>query len=118
MKTLHMAVPLGVLLGIASTAVAQSYPTHAVSMIVPYAAGGPTDTIARIVSERMSRSLGQTVVVENTTGAGGSIGVGKVAPAAPDGYALSIGNIGLRASSNRPPRSARTTRPRLRSGGR
>ena len=92
MKTLHMAVPLGVLLGIASTAVAQSYPTHAVSMIVPYAAGGPTDTIARIVSERMSRSLGQTVVVENTTGAAGSIGVGRVARAAPDGYMLSIGH--------------------------
>jgi len=63
-------------------------------MVVPFSAGGPTDTIARIVSERMSRALGQTVVVENATGAGGSIGVGKVARAAPDGYTLGIGHIG------------------------
>lgn len=81
-------------LGTASAAHAQGYPAHAVSLVVPYAAGGPTDTIARIMAARMSPALGQTVVVENTTGAGGSIGVGKVARAAPDGYALSIGNIG------------------------
>jgi tripartite-type tricarboxylate transporter receptor subunit TctC len=82
------------LLGNALFARAQGYPTHAVTVVVPYAAGGPTDTLARIVSARMSRALGQTVVVENTTGAGGSIGVGKVARAVPDGYALSIGNVG------------------------
>jgi tripartite-type tricarboxylate transporter receptor subunit TctC len=62
--------------------------------VVPFSAGGPTDTIGRIMAERMGRSLGQTVVVENTTGAGGSIGVGRVARAAPDGYMLSIGHIG------------------------
>jgi tripartite-type tricarboxylate transporter receptor subunit TctC len=82
------------LLGNVLLAQAQGYPTRAVTLVVPYAAGGPTDTLARIVSARMSRALGQTVVVENTTGAGGSIGVGKVARAAPDGYALSIGNVG------------------------
>jgi tripartite-type tricarboxylate transporter receptor subunit TctC len=81
-------------LGTASAAHAEGYPAHAVSLVVPYAVGGPTDTIARIMAARMSPALGQTVVVENTTGAGGSIGVGKVARAAPDGYALSIGNIG------------------------
>jgi tripartite-type tricarboxylate transporter receptor subunit TctC len=81
-------------LGTALTVRAQGYPAHAISLVVPYAAGGPTDTIARIMAARMSRALGQTVVVENTTGAGGSIGVGKVARAAPDGYTLSIGNIG------------------------
>ena len=73
---------------------AQIFPTRAVTMVVPYAAGGPTDTIARILSAGMSSVLGQTVVVENTTGAGGSIGVGKVARSAPDGYTLGIGHIG------------------------
>src|SRR3982074_305738 len=65
----------------------------------PPPAGGPTDTIARIMAERMGRSLGQTVVVENTTGAGGSIGVGRVARAAPDGYVLGIGHIGTHVIS-------------------
>ncbi len=82
------------LLGFALTAGAQGYPTHAITMIVPFSAGGPTDTIARIVSERMTRALGQTVVVENITGAGGSIAVGRVARAAPDGYTLGIGHVG------------------------
>jgi tripartite-type tricarboxylate transporter receptor subunit TctC len=82
------------LLGFALTAGAQGYPTHAITMIVPFSAGGPTDTIARILSERMTRALGQTVVVENITGAGGSIAVGRVARAAPDGYTLGIGHVG------------------------
>ena len=61
-------------------------------MIVPFPAGGPTDTLARIVSERIRISLGQTIIIENVTGAGASIGVGRAAQAAPDGYTLSIGN--------------------------
>jgi tripartite-type tricarboxylate transporter receptor subunit TctC len=61
-------------------------------MVVPFSAGGPTDTLARIMAERMGRALGQTVVVENVTGAAGSIGVGRVARAAPDGYTLGIGH--------------------------
>ena len=60
---------------------------------MPYPAGGPTDTIARILAERMQAALGQTVIVENVSGAGGSIGVGRVAHATPDGYTLSIGHI-------------------------
>jgi tripartite-type tricarboxylate transporter receptor subunit TctC len=79
---------------IAAAASAQNYPARAVTLIVPFSAGGPTDTIGRIMAERMGRSLGQSVVVENATGAGGSIGVGRVARAAPDGYALGIGHIG------------------------
>jgi len=75
-----------------SSATAQTYPARAVTMVVPFSAGGPTDTIARIMAERMGKALGQTVVVENTTGAAGSIGVGRVARAAPDGYMLSIGH--------------------------
>ena len=70
---------------------AQTYPTRPITMVVPFAAGGPTDTITRIVAERMRASLGQTVIIENVTGADGSIGVGRVARAAPDGYTLSVG---------------------------
>ena len=72
-------------------AAAQSFPTRPVTLVVPFAAGGPTDAITRIVAERMRVSLGQTVIIENVTGADGSIGVGRVARAAPDGYTLSIG---------------------------
>src|SRR5271154_6449895 len=70
---------------------AQPYPARPVTLVVPFAAGGPTDTITRIVAERMRGSLGQTVIIENVTGADGSIGVGRVARATPDGYTLSIG---------------------------
>ena len=73
------------------TAMAQAYPSRSITMVVPFAAGGPVDTLARILAERMRASLGQTVVIENVTGAGGSIGTGRVARAAPDGYTLVIG---------------------------
>lgn len=73
---------------------AQAYPSRPITMVVPFAAGGPTDTIARILAERMRAFFGQTVLVENVTGANGSIGVGRVARAAPDGYTLSIGQTG------------------------
>jgi tripartite-type tricarboxylate transporter receptor subunit TctC len=73
---------------------AQGYPARPVSIVVPFSAGGPTDTLARIMGERMARSLGQPVLVENVTGAGGSIGVARVVRAAPDGYMISIGHIG------------------------
>ncbi len=71
---------------------ADDYPAHVITLVVPYPAGGPTDTIARILSERMQAVLGQTVIIENVSGAGGAIGVGKVAHAAPDGYTISIGH--------------------------
>jgi tripartite-type tricarboxylate transporter receptor subunit TctC len=76
----------------AGTAHAQPYPSRPITMVVPFAAGGPTDTLARIIAERMRQSLGQTIIVENTTGAAGSIAVGRVARSAPDGYTLSIGH--------------------------
>jgi tripartite-type tricarboxylate transporter receptor subunit TctC len=75
-------------------AFAQQSPSRPVTIIVPYAAGGPTDTLARILSQRMSVTLGQSVVIENVPGASGSIGVGRVVRSAPDGYTLSIGNVG------------------------
>jgi tripartite-type tricarboxylate transporter receptor subunit TctC len=79
-------------LGAVGSATAQVYPTRPIAMIVPLAAGGPTDTLARIVAERMRVSLGQPVLVENVTGAAATIGVGKAARATPDGYTISIGN--------------------------
>jgi tripartite-type tricarboxylate transporter receptor subunit TctC len=71
---------------------AQSYPARPITVIVGYAAGGPTDTIARIVTERMKMALGQSILVENVAGASGSIGTGRVARAPPDGYTISIGD--------------------------
>jgi tripartite-type tricarboxylate transporter receptor subunit TctC len=71
---------------------AQAYPARPITMIVPASAGGPTDAIGRIMAERMRASLGQTIVIENVSGAGGSIGVGRVARAAPDGYTIGIGH--------------------------
>src|ERR1700746_2127042 len=94
MKTWFAALAVGAIFGGISPAIAQTYPSHPITMVVPFAAGGPTDTIARILGERMGRSLGQTVVVENVTGAGGSIGVNKGARATPDGYMIGIGHIG------------------------
>ena len=77
--------------GIAAAS-AQVYPSRPITMVVPFAAGGPVDTVARILSEPMRATLGQSIIVENVTGAAGSIGVGRVARAAPDGYTLSIGH--------------------------
>ena len=71
---------------------AQAYPSRPVTIIVPVPPGGVADPIARILADHLSVTLGQPVVVENVTGAGGSIGVGRAARAAPDGYTLSIGN--------------------------
>jgi tripartite-type tricarboxylate transporter receptor subunit TctC len=79
------AFPLG--------AVADSYPSRVITIVVPFPAGGPTDTLARILSEHMQATLGQSVIVENISGAGGSIGVGHVAHATPDGYTISIGHV-------------------------
>jgi tripartite-type tricarboxylate transporter receptor subunit TctC len=71
-----------------------AYPSKPITIVVPYAAGGPTDTIARILAERLRVSLGQTVIIENTTGAGGTIAVARVVRAAPDGYTIGIGQNG------------------------
>jgi tripartite-type tricarboxylate transporter receptor subunit TctC len=94
MKTLQRFLAAALMLGLASFALAQSWPTKAITLVVPFPAGGPTDTLARIMSERMGRALGQTVIVENVTGAAGTIGVGKVVRANPDGYTLGIGHWG------------------------
>src|SRR6266481_6984816 len=92
MKMIAIATAIALAVGGAPVAYAQSYPSHPITIIVPFPAGGPTDTLARILAERMRVSLGQPVVIENVTGAGATIGVGRAVHADPDGYTLSIGN--------------------------
>ena len=79
MRKLRSAVLLIAVLAGTAAANAQVYPSRPITMVVPYSAGGPTDTIARIMAERMRAPLGQTIIVENVTGAAGTLGVGKVA---------------------------------------
>lgn len=81
--------------GSAAEATAQDYPTRPVTIIVPFSAGGPTDTVSRLVAEAMSRDLGQQVLVQNVGGAGGTLGAGQAAAASPDGYTLLIHHIGM-----------------------
>jgi tripartite-type tricarboxylate transporter receptor subunit TctC len=80
-------------------AAAQTYPTKPVTIVVPFAAGGPSDAIARILGDRMKATLGQPFLIENVTGAGGSIGVGRSVRAAPDGYTISFGHLGTHVAN-------------------
>jgi tripartite-type tricarboxylate transporter receptor subunit TctC len=82
-----------------SVAHAQDYPTRPVTMVIPFAAGGPTDVLGRVVAERLSQILGQQVVVENVGGAGGMTGAQRVASAAPDGYTMVLGTVGTHAQN-------------------
>ncbi len=82
----------------APAALAQDYPTRFVTIVAPFQAGGPSDTVARLIAAPMSKALGQQVVVENVSGAGGTIGSGRVAKAAPDGYTLGISGSGTHAA--------------------
>ena len=90
---LHLAAAATAAGSYPNFAFALDYPTRPVTIVVPFAAGGGTDILARILAEPMGKALGQTVIVENLAGAAGSIGVGRVAHAAPDGYTLSIGTL-------------------------
>jgi tripartite-type tricarboxylate transporter receptor subunit TctC len=83
----------------AGAAQAQSYPTRPISMIVPFAAGGPTDIIARIVGEHMSKTLGQQIVVENVAGAGGTTGITRATQAKNDGYTIMMGHMGTHGAA-------------------
>jgi tripartite-type tricarboxylate transporter receptor subunit TctC len=76
----------------AAGALAQTFPTRPITIVVPFAAGGPADAMARVIGDRMGHSLGQQVIIEDVAGAGGSVGVGRVVRAAPDGYTVSIGH--------------------------
>jgi tripartite-type tricarboxylate transporter receptor subunit TctC len=91
---LRLAAGTAALPVVSRYASAQTYPTRPITLNVPFAAGGPTDAVARIIAERMRTTLGPAVIVENVAGADGTIGVGRVARAAPDGYTLSVGQWG------------------------
>jgi tripartite-type tricarboxylate transporter receptor subunit TctC len=94
MQRIHLllAAVLG-FTGMSMNAGAQTYPSRPITMMAPFAAGAPVDMVGRIIAERMRISLGQPVIVENVSGAAGSLGVARVARAAPDGYTISLGNI-------------------------
>ena len=86
-----LAIALFSLVTLAARAEAQDWPTRPVTMIVPYAAGGPVDTVGRIMAQGLSEALGQQVIVENVTGGGGMTGANRVAKASPDGYTFLLG---------------------------
>ena len=87
------------LVGTEAGAADPNYPTRSIALVVPFAAGGPTDVVARIVGDHMSRTLGQQLVVENIGGAGGTTGMARVAAAEPDGYTLGVGNMGTQSAA-------------------
>jgi tripartite-type tricarboxylate transporter receptor subunit TctC len=91
----RVILSLFVLFSIAGLAGAQEYPTKVISMLVPFAAGGPTDTVARLIAVPMTKTLKQQVIIENVGGAGGTIAPSRVAKAAPDGYTILIHHIGM-----------------------
>ncbi|MGD9740288.1 MAG: tripartite tricarboxylate transporter substrate-binding protein [Bauldia sp.] len=90
-----IALAVAMILASVSLAYAQDYPSRSITLIVPFAAGGPTDTVARLIADAMGRDLGQQILVENVTGAGGTVAAAQAAAAAPDGYTLFIHHIGL-----------------------
>jgi hypothetical protein len=89
-QLLHLALGAAALLGISRFACAEAYPTRPVTVIVPFAAGGASDVIARIVGEYLSRALGQQFVIENVAGAGGTTGTTRTMRASPDGYTIQL----------------------------
>jgi tripartite-type tricarboxylate transporter receptor subunit TctC len=91
-RFLQLAAGAAVLPATSQLARAATYPSRPITLVVPFPPGGPTDTLARIVADHMSKSLGQSVIIENVSGASGSVGLGRVARAAPDGYTLVIGH--------------------------
>jgi tripartite-type tricarboxylate transporter receptor subunit TctC len=87
------------LLTFGGNALADNFPSHPITLVVPFSAGGPTDAMARILADHMRTTLGQNIVIENVTGAAGSLGVGRVVRAAPDGYTVSIGHLGTHVAN-------------------
>src|SRR5437763_10363713 len=99
MRTLLFAAACLTAVQCVGGAAAQVYPSRPITMVVPLGAGGSTDVIGRVMAEGMRTALGQPVIIENTTGAGGTIGVGRVARAAPDGYTIGIGQWGTNVAN-------------------
>jgi tripartite-type tricarboxylate transporter receptor subunit TctC len=98
MPLMHRLVT-GILLALTSAPAAAQYPSKPITVIVPFAAGGPTDVVTRLIGDHMSRTLGQTLVVENIGGAGGTIGMTRAAQAQPDGYTIAVGNMGTQSAA-------------------
>ena len=95
----RLVVAVLAVLAFTGVAFAQNYPSHPITIIVPFSAGGPSDAMARILAERMKTSLGETILIENVTGAGGSIGVGRAVRSAADGYTISFGHLGTHVAN-------------------
>jgi len=93
-----MSAAISIVLG-AGASSADTYPSRTITIVVPFSAGGPTDTVTRLVAESMQRTLGQQIIVENVSGAGGTLGTGRVARAEPDGYTLLVYHIGMATSA-------------------
>src|ERR1700704_217024 len=87
------------MLAFGGSAWAENYPSHPITIVVPFSAGGPSDAMARILAERMKTTLGEAILVENVTGAGGSIGVGRAVRSPPDGYTVSFGHLGTHVAN-------------------
>ena len=98
-RLLYLATAAAAIPAVSRVAQAQAYPPRPVKMIVPFAAGGPTDVAARVASEHMSRTLGQQLIVENVVGAGGTIGSLRAMRGRPDGYTIQMGHVGTHAIS-------------------
>src|SRR6516165_11168072 len=96
---LQLVTGAGTLSGAPRVVRAQAYPTRSITIIVPFAPGGSTDVIARLVGEHMSRTLGQQLVIENFAGAGGTVGSIRAMRAKPDGYTIEMGHMGTHAAS-------------------
>ncbi|WP_243373172.1 tripartite tricarboxylate transporter substrate-binding protein [Microvirga solisilvae] len=95
-----IALAFAAVAGLAATgAQAQNFPSRPITMIVPFAAGGPTDVVARIVTDHMSRTLGQQIVIENVAGAGGTTGITRAAQSQPDGYTIMMGHMGTHGAA-------------------
>ena len=90
---------LAAAVSLAGAAQAQTYPQRPINMVVPFAAGGPTDIVARIVAENMSKTLGQQIVIENVAGAGGTTGITRASQAKPDGYTIMMGHMGTHGAA-------------------
>src|ERR1700755_1861000 len=88
-----LALALLVAVSLVRAADAETYPSHPITLVVPFPAGGPTDTLGRIIGERMTRSLGPSAVIDNAAGAGGTVGTAKVARAPADGYTICVGQL-------------------------
>ena len=99
MRKSIIAVALAACVGWAATASAQNYPDRPITLIIPFAAGGPTDVLGRSMAQKLTEILHQQVIVENVGGAGGMLGSSRVAKAAPDGYTILLGTVGTHAQN-------------------